>query len=75
MISSCDVDCDATHFENGDLSRAMMINDDQRFTCKSLCCGILVVVGRLWSIYRITTTNQEVAASSTPVFIKNTWNR
>jgi hypothetical protein len=58
------VDCDVTQFEDADLWMAMVIQDDQSFTCKSLCRGILVVVCRLRSIFRLTTTNQEVAGSS-----------
>ena len=56
--------CDATRFDDGDLSSVTVVDGDPLFTRKSLVTRIFVVSRRLRSISRITTTNQEVAGSS-----------
>jgi hypothetical protein len=42
----------------------MAVDDEYSVQAKSLCRGIFVVISRFAWIFRITTTNQEVAGSS-----------
>jgi hypothetical protein len=60
---SCDVGCDITPCEDGDLLRSTVVDGGLCVSCKSLRRVIFVVIGRLRYISVITTTNQEVAGA------------
>src|SRR5439155_16619689 len=60
----CDADCDITLSEDGLPWRSTIIDNRSRAACKSLNRRIFIALGRCRSIFRLTTTNQEVASSS-----------